>query len=161
MSKYFWGLFWIVAGIAIFIISSMSDTLNCSRDFGVCKFQSKIAILNIKINEENFDISEIKSIQCIKTSQPSKSGKKTYYTLKLFKTDDSAYNLGSYQKYAVCKEETQPIRNLLKGKTDTVTYNSGSGFSNFFGYIFGIIMLIIGLIVLTSKEEFVEEDNEN
>lgn len=98
------------------------------------------------------------SIRCEKIAQPSRSGKKYYYILKFSKTSNTDYNLGSYRNYQMCKSEMSSIKDFIKGKTSGIRYNSGTGFSNGIGYIFAVLMFIIGIIVLTSKEEVVEDE---
>ena len=161
MGKALWFVFWIFAGIVILTISSINDTLVCSKLSGFCTMQSKIAILNLNINDDKFSPEEIKTCRCDKIAQPSRSGKKYYYILKLTKNDGADYNLGSYNNYRMCKDNLAQINDFIKGKTNTVRYNSGTGFANITGYILSFIMFIIGIIILTSKEEVVEDDFDN
>lgn len=155
MSRYLWFLFWIILGTGILFISSIKDSLTCSVGNGNCIMQSHI--FNIKISEDKFPISEIQTIKCEKRLQPSKSGKKAYFILKLLKNDNTEYVLGSYKKLQMCKNELKPIKDITNGKNSEISYTSGIGFTNGLGYIFGILMFIIGIIILTNKEEYIEE----
>lgn len=157
MTRYFWFLFWILMGLGIFAISSISDSLVCTAGNGNCIMQSYISLGNLKLSEDEFSISDIKSVTCEKRVQPSKSGKKIFFVLKLLKSNNTEYTLGSYKKLQICKEELKPIKDLINGKTSSITFKSGIGFTNGIGYIFGILMFFIGIIVLTNKEEYIEE----
>lgn len=156
MARYFWFLFWILMGLCIFLISSISDSLICSAKTGNCIMQSFISIVNLKVSEDEFPISNIEFVKCEKRIQPSKSGKKTYYSLKFSKTDGAEYVLGSYKKLQMCRQELKPIKDLINGKVSDVSYKSGIGFTNGIGYLFSVLMFIIGIIVLTNKEERIE-----
>ncbi len=154
----------VLIGLCIFTLSLIADSINCSGD--VCYMQSYISKLNINISEDRFLKEDIKNISCIEKSQPSRSGKKSYYVLILEKNNGVEYILGTYKKYPLCNGAVEPIKAFFNGKSSELIFNSGAGFSNSMGIILSVMMFFIGLIILTSKSEvtiddYDEEDEED
>jgi len=146
----------VVIGLGVVTLALIGDSMICANN--VCQTQSYISKLNIKLNEDRFYFDDIKHVDCVQKSQPSRGGKKTYYLLVLEKMNGTEYSLGSYKNYQVCKDAYKPLEDYVKGKTDNVRYESEFGVANTSGMIFGILMFFIGFIILTSKPEIVEYD---
>jgi hypothetical protein len=150
MGKFIWFTICLLASIFLVGLSLISDKLVCSGNY--CQLQSKIDYLNYVISEDNFHINDISSLSCQSKSQPARRGKQIYYVLELNKTDGTIYYLGSYKKYKNCKNELTPIRNFLNKKNTNVIFNSNKGFTNSMGFVLAFILLLVGYIILTTKE---------
>ena len=154
MGKFLSIFFCIIAGIAISGLSMITDTLECSNLQNYCRMQSKISGINRIISEKTFLPSEINKVYCDKMYRPARSGKKAFFALKMtLKDSQTEYNLGSFPKYAMCKQELEPIQKFVTGKNDTFTYSSGLGAANIIGFMLAVIMFVISFVILTNEPE--------
>ena len=157
MGKFLGFLICLIFGIFLLGLSFISDELTCSRELNTCNLKSKIKHTDYVISEQVFDVNTVNSAYCGKEFQPSRSGKKAYFVLKL-QTTEREYNLGSYKKYKLCTADLAPINAFIKGKSPQLVFVSGSGFTNFFGFILAILMFVVGIVILTSQSESDEVD---
>ena len=156
MGKMLGFLVCILMGCGLFLLASVNDVVFCSHKAGMCSVSSKV--FNYTISDDSFAINDIEKIYCKKMYQPARSGKKTYYVLSLKKTDEVEYNLGSFKTFGMCQNANSSLKNFINGEEPSVAYSSGTGISNVFGYIFGVLMFFIGVIILRSKPDEPEED---
>jgi hypothetical protein len=146
----------MMLGLGLFVLASVKDVVLCSDGSGMCAISSKV--FGYTISEDAFSIKDVDKIYCKKNYQPARSGKKTYFVLSLKKADGVEYNLGSFKTLGMCKNANSPLKNFISGKEKNIMYSSGTGISNIFGYIFAVLMLFIGIIILRSKPDEVEDD---
>jgi len=152
MARIFGIVICIIAGLGLFCLSLINDSLSCDRISGMCNMQSKLAYVNYEINSDKFKVSDISSVTCEKMYQPARSGKKAYFVLKI-KNLNNEYNLGSYRKLPECKARLNNIKDFKSGHTQTLEYSSGFGITNCFGFILGILLFVIAYIILTTQEQ--------
>ena len=147
-------IFCIIIGIAIFGLSMITDSVECSYTTNNCKMQSKIPGINYIINEIAFSPKEIKTVFCDKMYRPARSGKKAFFVLKMSVLDSNTdYTLGSFPKYALCKNSLEPIKDFTNGKRSYFKYSSGIGASNILGFILAALMFVVSIVILTSKPD--------
>ena len=151
----------MIAGIFLLFLSLITENIKCSSVENICKMESGISIINYKISENKFRPSEIKNFYCEQNYQPARSGKKSYYVLKVNLNSGETYSLGSYQKYKLCKNSMQPLNKFLKHKIESFNHNSNFGFSNLFGMIFAILMFFIGFMIIRYNPETEDDIEEN
>lgn len=159
MRKFITILILAAIGFALIALSSIKESLYCSRDFDICTMKSIIPVANITINEDKFPVSNYKIARCESRVQPARGGgKSNYYVLTFYKKDNTDYTIGSYKKLEMCKNDLNSFEQFQKKKTNEITYDSGLGFTNFMGFSFGLLMFFIIIIILTTKPDTSYED---
>ncbi|MBR6098785.1 hypothetical protein IKP85_03485 [bacterium] len=159
MGKFVGFIICLVVAIGIGVLSLIQNSLICSD--AKCSTQSKLAYINVVLNEDIFYKNDVQSLACATKVQPSRRGKNKYYVLELNKYDDAPYILGSYKKYEQCKADLKSIKDFFNEKIPSIYYDSGIGFSNTMGFIFAFVMLFAGIIILKSKDKPGIEDWED
>ena len=151
MKKFFIVLILAIIGCGIIILSSLSDSLHCSYETDTCSLITRIKFVNYTMSEFNFKPADIKNAYCSTAYQPNARGKKSYYVLKLQLDDGNEYSIGSYKKKGLCKVYSGRVLDFVKGKTSYIEYDPAFGFLNLMGTIFGILMFVICVVIITSK----------
>jgi len=158
MKKYILFLLCLIVSVGLLVLSLSKNSISCVKSENSCVFISKIQYLNIELNREKFPLESINNVSCEQQTQPSRRGKKHYYTLTL-DVNNRPYYIDSFAKYKDCKYTAKSIKQDYKDKSiDKISFNPAFGLTNFTGFIFAFIFLLIGIIIL--KSEDIQDDTQ-